>query len=232
MRASRSHALAALAAAAFFATPASAAELGFYVGLLYGDSSKQYPLKEFDGVARSLYAFLDYAPAQRVYSASEDGESYGFLAGYRLSQYFAIEGGYLQLGKQRYREESSGLYFPGPDEDPIPETWNVGFTTKTSGFMLSALGILPISYSWEIYARAGVLIGSNSFDVYASNGQFALRDDFSESSTDWLAGVGISVSLAEVYTIRAEYQRIFEAGKDVFGEADVDLVTIGVTVTF
>jgi hypothetical protein len=40
------------------------------------------------------------------------------------------------------------------------------------------------------------------------------------------------MSLAEVYTLRAEFTRIFDAGSDVFGEADADLVSIGLTVAF
>ncbi|HEY8540464.1 MAG TPA: outer membrane beta-barrel protein [Steroidobacteraceae bacterium] len=232
MRPTRPCVLAALAAAACVSTSASAAELGFYVGFLYGDSSKQYALEEFDNLARSFYNFIDYQPSQRAFAKGKDGESYGFLAGYRLTQHLAFEGGYVYLGKQKYNEESSGVFIPGDGEDPIPETWGVNFTSKTSGFMLSALGVLPISYSWEAYARAGVLIASNTFDVFASNGQLAFRDDFNESSTDLLAGVGISVSLAEVYAIRAEYQRIFDAGHGDLGESDLDLITIGVTVSF
>lgn len=232
MRPTRSCVLAALAAAAFVSTPVSAAEQGFYVGFTYGESSKDYAFPQFDGFARSLYTFLEYQPAQRAFTKETDGESYGFLAGYRLTQHLAIEGGYIRLGKQGYRENSTGVFIPDPEQEPINETWDLSFASRTSGFMLSALGILPISYSWEAYARAGVLIASNTFSVFASNGQIGFREEFNESSSDWLAGVGISMSLAEVYSIRAEYQRIFSAGKDVFGEADLDLVTIGITVAF
>lgn len=212
--------------------PAGAAELGFYVGFLYGDGSKEFDIEQFDALASDIYQnFLEFTPDQRSFSTENDGESYGFLAGFRLTQHFAFEGGYLYLGEQSYREAASGFFFPG-DEDPIAEDWSLSLGTRTTGFTVSALAILPISYAWEVYARAGVLIGSNTLSLFASNGELLIPDSFNESSTDLLAGAGISMSLAEVYAIRAEFQRIFDAGDELFGEADVDLISIGVTVSF
>lgn len=235
------HALRARVLASFIAIaglacgPASAAELGFYVGFLYGDSSKEYNLRQFDSLATQIYGDLAYVPDTRAFSTEEDGKSYGFLAGYRLTQHLAFEGGYLYLGKQTYREQSSGFFIPSDEtQPPGAEDWTLSLTSRTSGFTVSALGILPINYSWELYARAGVLIGSNTLSLYANTNLFPspLRDRFTESSTDWLAGAGISMSLAEVYAIRAEFTRIFDAGEAVFGEADVDLITVGLTVAF
>lgn len=233
MRALKGHLTAVIAGiAALTAMPASAAELGFYVGFLYGDSEKEYDRENFSLLALDVYeGILGFSAEQRAFSTASDGEAYGFLAGYRLSQHLAFEGGYTYIGKQSYRESASGFFFPTEGE-PQPENWSLSLSSRTSGFELSALGILPISYSWELYARAGVLIASNTLSVYASNGNLLFADQFNESSSDWLAGVGISWSLAEVYAIRAEFKRIFDAGEAVFGEADLDLVSIGVTVSF
>ena len=62
----------------------------------------------------------------------------------------------------------------------------------------------------------------------------SVRDSFSESSTDYLAGVGAGFSFAEVYTARLEYDRVFDAGaEDAGGEArNVDVITLGFTVAF
>jgi OmpA-like transmembrane domain len=105
--------------------------------------------------------------------------------------------------------------------------------TRTKGFALSALGVLPITYNWEVYARGGVLFGSNTESIFGVNQEgFPVAAQFSESSTDFLAGVGASYMLAEVYQLRAEFQRIFDAGAGAFGEADLDLMTVGITVKF
>lgn len=234
MRVLRSRAFAAVAVvAALASTPAGAAELGFYVGFLYGDRSKDFDIDNFSSLAGEIYENLEHVPEVRSYSTEENGESYGFLAGYRLTQHIAFEGGYLYLGKQSYRENSTGFFFPD-EGDPQAEAWDLSLTSVTSGFAVSALGILPISYSWEVYARAGVYFGSNTLSYWANSAAVngANANDFNKSSTDWLAGAGISMSLAEVYTLRAEFTRIFDAGADVFGEADADLVSIGLTVAF
>ena len=47
-----------------------------------------------------------------------------------------------------------------------------------------------------------------------------------------LAGAGVGFTFAEIYTLRGEYQRVFDAGDDTVGEGDQDLVTVGVTVKF
>ena len=224
----------ALALTALTAAPVNAAELGFYVGFLYGDASKEYDRPQFESLASQLYEFVSHTSETRGSSStSEDGETYGFLAGYRLSQHLAFEGGYLYLGKQGYRERSSGLYVPEDTaQAPIEEEWSASFTSRTSGFALSVLGVLPISYSWEVYGRAGVLIGSNTLSFYGSNGEYIFADRQNESSTDWLAGAGISYSLLEVYALRAEFMRVFDAGEAVFGEADADVISLGLTVKF
>jgi hypothetical protein len=233
MHAVRARVWAAVAAVAgFSAMPAGAAELGFYVGFLYGDATKDFDREQFSSIAASLYQGLEHISEERTFTTDSDGSSYGFMAGYRLTEHIAFEGGYLTLGKQNYHENSSGFFFPNDDSGPVNETWDLSLTSRTSGFALSALGILPLSYAWEVYARAGVLFGSNTLNVYASNGETTLTLDDTQSSTDWLAGVGISMSLAEVYAIRAEYVRIFDAGAPVFGEADQDVVSIGLTVSF
>lgn len=210
-----------------------AAEPGFYVGFLYGDADKEYGMQAFDAWAVGTYNFVRHLSEQREFTKATDGEAYGFLAGYRLTQHLAIEGGYTYLGKQTYRDRSTGVFLPtDPELAPIPEQLGVVLTTKTSGFALSAMGILPISYAWEVYGRAGVYIGSNTLRITVSDSSPILRDELTESSTDWLAGVGIAVSLAEVYSLRAEFQRVFDAGAAEFGEADVDLISIGLTVAF
>jgi len=215
------------------AASANAAEPGFYVGGLYGDASaSKFDIAPFASLASNIYDFFDFVPDSRAYSTEADGKSYGFFAGYRLTQHLAVEGGYSYFGKHSYHETAAGIYTGDPDDPAIEESWDVGLTRKTSGFTISALGILPISYLWEVYGRAGVLVASNKMSIYATFSGEVLRDEVSETSTDFLAGVGIAVSLAEVYALRAEFQRIFGAGGGDFGSTDLDVISVGVTVAF
>lgn len=225
-------ALLALAGAAALASPtlASAAELGFYIGGIYGQNSGGAAL--LDDLTLALYRDLDYTPDVRSGRTDENKTVWGFFGGYRLFQNLAFEGGYMNISKDVLRETSSGT-FDDTTNGPEPETWSTSIGVQSKGFAISALGVLPVTYNLELYARGGVLFGSNTLSLYAINQTgFGGADQVTESSTDFLAGVGVSYTLAEVYALRAEFQRIFDAGAKEYGEADVDLMTVGITVKF
>ena len=47
------------------------------------------------------------------------------------------------------------------------------------------------------------------------------------------AGIGVSRTFFEIYNLRLEYQRFFEAGgPDTGGEGDLDTAVLGLAVTF
>ena len=223
--------LAALLGAVAFGTPhhSTAAELGFYVGGQYGKTGKDEDSSALDALTLGLYENIDFVPTVRsTQFESEDG-TWGFFGGYRLLQNLAFEAGYLSLSDDVLRDYSTGI-FTGNNS---VETWSTSMGVRSKGFALSVLGVLPITYNWELFARGGVYLGSNTLSLYAINQEgIGGADQITESSADFLAGVGAAFTLAEVYQLRAEYQRVFAAGAEEYGETDIDLITIGITVMF
>jgi hypothetical protein len=226
------------------AQAAAAAETGFYVGGFYGTADKDDGIGIYNSFTSFVQQQFGYVPlAQQTPTLDTKTQSYGFVGGYRLFQHFAIEGGYMQLGSVKYRFRGNGVY-PPPAQDPTlplnpalpttdtPTDLLVNVDNEIGGIAVSALGILPISYRWELYGRAGVMFSTHNFKYYINDVVGPLKDQFSESSTDLLAGVGASFMLAEVYTIRAEFIRVFDAGNKDNGQADVDVLNVGVTVKF
>jgi len=244
-----------LAAAGLLAAQAAAAaETGFYVGGFYGTTDRADTIGLYNSFSSYVQQQFGYIPvAQQTPTLDTTMRSYGFIGGYRLFQHFAVEGGYMQLGSVKYRFRGNGVY-PPPVQDPnvpsnplfpttdTPTDLLVNVDNEIGGIAVSALGILPVSYRWEVYGRAGVMFSTHNFKFYISDVVGPIRDQFTESSTDLLAGVGASFMLAEVYTLRAEFIRVFDAGdknNGVFdpayknkGQADVDLLSVGVTVKF
>jgi hypothetical protein len=208
---------------------ANAAEPGFYVGGQYGIGNKDESPEALGALTLGLYQELNYVPETRVSRFESNDTAWGFLAGYQLFPNLAFEGGYLTVGKDVLRDSSSGIYLG----NNTAESWTTSLGVRSTGFALSALGILPITYNWEVFARGGVYLASNTLSFYYVN-QSGLGDagETSESSADMLAGAGAAWTLAEVYQLRAEYTRIFAAGAKEYGETDVDLMTIGITVRF
>lgn len=227
MSKSRICSLAAMFAGSLVAQAATAAaETGFYVGGSYGITEKDEARDGFDAFASSVFDFVGYDPGTRSNSLDKRSQGYGFIGGYRLFENFAIEGGYMQLGTVKYRDRSSGFYTGGPTD------FVVNVDSEIGGIAVSALGILPVSYRWELYGRAGVMFSTHDFKFFFSDNVNGLKDEFSESATDFLAGAGASLMLAEVYTVRAEFIRVFDAGNKENGEGDVDVLSLGVTVKF
>ena len=208
---------------------AHAAEPGFYVGGQYGIGNRDESPDALSAVTLGLYDELDYVPFVRNSQFDSDDTAWGFLAGYQLLPYLAFEGGYLSVGKDVLREQSSGVFLG----DGSTEAWSTSMGVRSTGFALSVVWILPLTYSWELFARGGVYLASNTLSFYFANqAGFGDAGEVSESSADMLAGVGAAWTLAEVYQLRAEYTRILDAGAEEYGESDIDLMTIGITVRF
>lgn len=211
----------------FVAQAACAAELGFYVAGFYGEAMREPADKaQFDALATDIYAQFGFTPVSTVSSLGDDSDTaFGMAGGYRLLPNLALEVSYMDLGELRYRNDSFGTHIDHQ------EPWRQKLDLKLKGFTLSALGVLPLSYRWEAYARAGVLFASNELNLHITD-FFSARDaEASSSSTELLAGLGATFSFAEVYGARFEYQRIFDAG-DGLAENDVDVVSIGFMVSF
>jgi hypothetical protein len=211
------------------ADAARAAQLGIYAGVSYALAEKDSTRSEFEDEAVAIYNAFGFTPVATTGSFDAKDSSYGFVVGWRLTEHIALEGGYMDLGEVVYRDRSTGFVTGFPDA----ENWAQNVESSTSGIALSALGVLPLSYRWEVYARGGLLISNNTESVFITDGVGSESLRASKSGLDLLAGVGVSFSIVEIYNIRLEYGRVFDAGDDdTLDEADVDMATLNVTVSF
>lgn len=220
--------LAAVAAAAMTSS-AHAAEVGFYIGGQYGQTSKELNTADYDSytLGPRVFGGLGLTPTSFASSMDDSFNGYGFYGGYRFNRHLAVEGGYLNLGSFRYRALSMGTV------SNLPTNARFNFDGETSGITVAALGVWPMSYRWEIYGRGGVLFASNTASLYyADDVQGPSRGQFSENSVDLLAGVGTSLNFLEIYDLRLEFQRVFDAGDKAIGEGNADTVSIGISVVF
>jgi OmpA-like transmembrane domain len=207
---------------------AGAAQTGIYAGISYAMVKKDSVRSDYEAEARSIYEAFGFTPQTTTGSFDAKDSSYGFVVGWRLTEHFAVEGGYLDLGDVVYKDRSFGLF-----DNTLPENWAQNVETSTSGIALCGLAILPLSYRWEIFLRGGFLISNSEESVFITDGIGSEKLRATQSGFDMLAGAGVSFSLAEIYNIRLEYGRVFDAGDDsTLDEADVDMATLNVTVSF
>lgn len=208
---------------------ARAAQLGIYAGVSYAMVDKDSTISVYEDQVALIYNGFRFVPQSTSASLDTKDSAYGFVVGWRLTEHIALEGGYLDLGDVVYRDKSTGIF----NNTPPPENWAQNVETSTSGIALSALGILPLSYRWELYARGGVLISNSEESLFITDGISSDKVSLNKSGFDMFAGLGVSFSIAEIYNVRLEYGRVFDAGDtSVLDEADVDMATLNVTVSF
>jgi hypothetical protein len=208
---------------------ARAAQLGIYAGISYAMAEKDATRSVFEDEAFAIYDAFGFTPQTTTGSFDSKDSSYGFVVGWRLTEHIALEGGYMDLGEVVYRDRSTGSRATVPGL----QNWAQNVESSTSGIALSALGIWPLSYRWEVYARAGVLISNNTESIFITDNVNSESLRASKSGADLLAGVGVSFSIVEIYQVRLEFGRVFDAGEDdTLDEADVDMATLNIAVSF
>jgi OOP family OmpA-OmpF porin len=218
------------------APAARAIDPGFYVGAYYGSLSREASKAEDAAVLGSIsdgaYRFFDFEPVATEFSLDVDDTSWGFFGGYRWTPNLALEIGYLQLGEVKYG--SNDQILDVRESPPVPYQASTRTTAKLSALTLSALGVWPLTYEWEIFGRAGISFTETKWRTRLNvEGLGSDRFGDSKSNASLLAGVGMSYTFLDVYTVRGEYQRVFDAGNDDFvRESDIDLVSIGIAVSF
>lgn len=213
---------------------ATAAELGFYVGGYVGQSTKEVPRDFYEGFNDDIQIFEFFTPIEEQTSLDDTDTAFAIVAGYRLTPYLAFEGGFTKFGSVTYKSRATGSF---PQEGG---TLNTDIESETSGFSLAAIGALPLTRDWELFARGGVLFANTKLRIVAD----ATGDDFipapgdfdisgNQDTTETFAAIGISRRVFEIYDLRLEYQRVFTVGKADFGGAgDIDSALLGLNVTF
>jgi len=161
------------------------------------------------GVGKSDYDRGNAVP-DLITSGSFDGKDTGFkiFGGYQFNPHFAVELAYVDLGKASY----SGNFGAVPVTGGSLETW---------GLNVSAVGILPLSPSFELFGKIG-LFGweSKARDITGGLPFSGTADD-----ADVSFGLGMAFNIAKNVSIRAEWER-FKAVDDI------DLLSLGLAFKF
>jgi hypothetical protein len=213
---------------------AAATELGFYVGGQVGQSFKDAPREFYELFNDDIQAFESFTPVEERTSFEDTDIAFAISAGYRLTAYLAFEGGYTNYGQVTYKSRAAGNY---PLEGG---TLNTNIESETRGFNVAAIGTLPLTRDWELFARGGVLFATNKIRlVVKATGQRFIPAPGSfdvsgnENTTETFAAIGISRRVFENYDLRLEYQRVFDAGTETAGgQGDLDAALLGLNVTF
>nr|WP_298718027.1 outer membrane beta-barrel protein [uncultured Steroidobacter sp.] len=148
--------------------------------------------------------------------------SFSLFGGYRFSEYFALEAGYVDFGTAEYR--ASGVI----DIGNLPAAYSVDFEVK--GFTATAIGSVPLGPSFDLHGRGGILFADTKITEAASIATSAARDSFSETSQEFFYGLGVGLHLGQHWLFSLDWQQFKDVGDEQeTGESDVNRLSLGVT---
>ncbi|HKU15632.1 MAG TPA: outer membrane beta-barrel protein [Steroidobacteraceae bacterium] len=131
--------------------------------------------------------------------AGIDDSDTGFklFGGYNFNENLAVEASYFDFG------EASGRF-----SDPF--FGSASFDVGISGLSASVVGRLPVAETFALFGK----IGFASYDVDASVNISGTGGSGSQSETDMIYGIGGSLSFAQRFEARVEYEALNVDGGD------------------
>lgn len=152
------------------------------------------------GVSKGSFKNSDFSLGDpEIRESNDDSDTaYKLVVGYKFNPYFAVEGGYTNLGQFDYKYTGVGTL--------AGDTGKVKY--KADAWHASAVGILPFAERFSLFGKLGVAAtnAKNSFDVNAP--ALGIVDSGSErkSRTNLLLGVGLGYDVTKNINVRAEYE--------------------------
>jgi OOP family OmpA-OmpF porin len=135
--------------------------------------------------------------------------------GYSVNPNFAVEAGYIDFGKAKYSASYSGGTADG--------------TLKAGGIDVAALGILPLSDSFSLFGKAGLVAAR----VKSSLSSSLVNSSDKATVVRPLLGVGATYKLNESLDLRAEYEHVSGLGKSATtGKMTDNMLSLGMAYHF
>lgn len=150
-----------------------------------------------------------------ISNCDDTDTAWKLFLGYRFTQNFAIEAGYVDFGE-----------FTGKVGTVVGP---VNVKAEATGFTAHVVGILPLHDRFSLIARLGTIYAD--VDVKASAGGISASGD--DQSFAFAGGVGAEVNFTDQLSLRAEYELFKDLGDDDdTGESDVYLASASVVFRF
>jgi OOP family OmpA-OmpF porin len=217
--ASRGYALGAALILALTATPmAFAAEGGWYLGGSVGSSRVDIDEAQINSLG---------SPSST--SSNEIDTGLKLFGGFQFNKNWAVEVAYIDLGK-----------FTANNTDSTG-TLNLDF--KIKGWNVAGVGTLPVSESFAVFGKLGVLNWNLDYKCATASGTAVCNapTNRSASGTDLSYGVGLDYALTKQVGLRLEWERFKDVGdpnntrgtdNGKTGQSDADLLSVGVKYNF
>lgn len=205
--------LAVVAALAVLASPlANADDTGWYSGINVGRSRAKID----DPHIRSGLLNGGFTTSSIVDDDRATG--YKLYGGYQFNRYFALEGGYFDLGKFGYTATT------------VPAGTLRG-DIRLKGLNLDTVGILPLTDKFSVFGRVGVAY-ADARDTFSGTGAVNVsRPTARKREANVKFGVGMQYAFTDALAMRVEAER-YRVNDAIGNRGDVDLFSLGLLYRF
>lgn len=146
-----------------------------------------------------------------------DAPAFKLFAGRQLNRYFAIEGGYFDLGRYGFDATTSDGALHGQ--------------AAFRGVNLDLVGQWPLTERLSVLGRIGANYVKTSTHFTGNRLNAVTAPNASERKSGLKAGLGLEYKLSEALALRAEVER-HRVNDAVGNRGDVDMVSIGMVYKF
>lgn len=186
---------------------------GWYGGVGAGGSK----VKIDDSSINSDIMTIPGVTSSRTTSKDETDTGWKLFAGYKFNPNFALEGGYVDLGKFKLDTAITSVSGPGTAHSEI----------KATGWNIDAVGIVPLQNNFSVFARLGVIRPEVKLDVTATGPAGTASGSDKDTSSKAKYGLGVQYDFTKTVGLRGEWERYHNLGdKDKTGQGDVDLWSV------
>jgi OOP family OmpA-OmpF porin len=154
-------------------------------------------------------------------SIADDSKGVGYkvFGGWRINKYFAVEGGYFDLGKFGFKATT------------VPAgTFNGDI--KVRGVNLDLVGFVPIGEKFSLFGRVGADY-AEAKDHFTGTGLVTVtgNPNPSKRAANYKFGVGVQYDFSTALSLRAEAER-YRIDDAVGNKGDIDLLSVGLLYRF
>lgn len=191
---------------------ALANDSGWYAGINAGRSTA-----EIDD-PRITSALLSSGFTTTSINDDDRDTGYKLYGGYQFNKYFALEGGYFDLGTFGFTATT------------VP-AGTLNGTIRLKGLNLDAVGILPVTEKFSLFGRIGAA-HTQAKDTFTGTGAVGvINPNPSQRATNYKLGVGLQYAFTPALAMRGEVER-YRIDDAVGNKGDIDLLSIGLVYRF
>ncbi len=162
--------------------------------------------------ARLIRSLTDSGATSATINSDEKDTAYKLIVGKQLNKYFALEGGYFDLGKFGFNATT------------VPAGILNG-EVRVRGVNLDLIAQLPMTERFSVYGRLGMNY-ARADARFTGNRLFAVTDpNPREQKLNPKVGIGLEYKLTEALAVRGEAER-YRINDAVHNRGDVDFYSV------